>query len=112
ATVDRVLNARHRVREETALRVYDAAQSIGYHAFGLIKQRVFEDLPQYRLAFLLQKPMQPFYHSFVREIETAARALTTARIQTQIDFPSAATPAAIVEKSNGLVAGTERLDLF
>ena len=44
ATVDRVLNGRHRVREETARRVYDAAQSIGYHAVGLIRQRVFEDL--------------------------------------------------------------------
>ncbi|NKF34006.1 LacI family transcriptional regulator, partial [Pseudomonas sp. BGM005] len=39
ATVDRVLNGRHRVREETARRVYDAAQSIGYHAVGLIRQR-------------------------------------------------------------------------
>ena len=30
ATVDRVLNGRHRVREETARRVYSAAASIGY----------------------------------------------------------------------------------
>ncbi|MGR9209285.1 LacI family DNA-binding transcriptional regulator (plasmid) [Rhizobium leguminosarum] len=111
ATVDRVLNARHRVREETARRVYDAAQSIGYHAVGLIKQRVFEDLPQYRLAFLLQKPMQPFYQSFVREIETAARAVTNARIQTQIDFPSAATPAAIVEKIKTLGARNQAVAL-
>lgn len=98
ATVDRVLNGRHRVREETARRVYDAAQSIGYHAVGLIRQRVFQDLPQYRLAFLLQKPMQSFYQAFAREIETAAHDLTTARIQVQIDYPSAATPAAIIEK--------------
>ncbi|AIC30543.1 LacI family transcriptional regulator protein (plasmid) [Rhizobium etli bv. mimosae str. IE4771] len=98
ATVDRVLNARHRVREETARRVYDAAQEIGYHAVGLIRQRVFEDLPQYRLAFLLQKPTQAFYQSFAREIEAAARAVTTARLQIQIEYPSSATPAAIVEK--------------
>ena len=98
ATVDRVLNGRHRVREETARRVYDAAQSIGYHAVGLIRQRVFEDLPQYRLAFLLQKPTQPFYHAFAREIETAARNVTTARIQTQVEYPAAATPAALVGK--------------
>ncbi|EJT06091.1 LacI family DNA-binding transcriptional regulator [Rhizobium sp. CCGE 510] len=102
ATVDRVLNGRHRVREETARRVYDAAQSIGYHAVGLIRQRVFEDLPQYKLAFLLQKPMQPFYQAFAREIEVAARAVTTARLQIQIDYPSASTPAAIVEKLKAL----------
>jgi LacI family transcriptional regulator len=107
ATVDRVLNGRHRVREETARRVYDAAQSIGYHAVGLIRQRVFKDLPQYRLAFLLQKPMQPFYQAFAREIEAAAGDLTTARIQVQIDYPSAATPAAIIEKLKTLGARSQ-----
>jgi LacI family transcriptional regulator len=107
ATVDRVLNGRHRVREETARRVYDAAQTIGYHAVGLIRQRVFQDLPQYRLAFLLQKPMQPFYQAFAREIEAAAGDLTTARIQVQIDYPSAATPAAIIEKLKSLSARSQ-----
>jgi LacI family transcriptional regulator len=107
ATVDRVLNGRHRVREETARRVYDAAQTIGYHAVGLIRQRVFQDLPQYRLAFLLQKPMQPFYQAFAREIEAAAGDLTTARIQVQIDYPSAATPAAIIEKLKTLGARSQ-----
>lgn len=32
ATVDRVLNAREKVREETARKVYDAARAVGYHA--------------------------------------------------------------------------------
>ncbi|TIO97114.1 MAG: LacI family transcriptional regulator, partial [Mesorhizobium sp.] len=32
ATVDRVLNNRLPVREETARRVYEAATDIGYHA--------------------------------------------------------------------------------
>ncbi|MET3856967.1 LacI family DNA-binding transcriptional regulator [Rhizobium sp. OAE497] len=104
ATVDRVLNGRHKVREETARRVYDAAQSIGYHAVGLIRQRVFEDLPRYQLAFLLQKPMQSFYQAFSREIEIAAAACTTARLQIQIDYPAASTPAAITEKLRTLTA--------
>ncbi|MGO4354761.1 LacI family DNA-binding transcriptional regulator [Rhizobium sp. RAF36] len=104
ATVDRVLNGRHKVREETARRVYDAAQSIGYHAVGLIRQRVFEDLPRYQLAFLLQKPMQSFYQAFAREIELAAAACTTARLQIQIDYPPASTPAAIIEKLRSLTA--------
>ncbi|MBB4243857.1 LacI family DNA-binding transcriptional regulator, partial [Rhizobium tropici] len=66
ATIDRVLNGRHRVREETARRVYEAAQEIGYHAVGLLRQRVFEDLPQYRLGFVLQKPVQAFYQAVNR----------------------------------------------
>ena len=37
ATVDRVLNRRHKVRSETAERVLAAAQSIGFHATALLK---------------------------------------------------------------------------
>ena len=56
ATVDRVLNGRLPVREETARRVYDAARDIGYHATGLIRQRIEREVSQYRLGFLLQRP--------------------------------------------------------
>lgn len=98
ATVDRVLNGRHPVREETARRVYDAASSIGYHAVGLLRQRVFQDLPQYRLGFLLQRPNQSFYQSLAREIETVAQASSTARITTQIEYAQSSTPSVIVEK--------------
>ena len=48
------------MREETARRVYDAANAIGYHAAGLIRQRLLQDLPQYRLGFILQRPNQAF----------------------------------------------------
>jgi len=36
ATVDRVLNDRLPVRYETALRVVEAAERVGYHAAGLL----------------------------------------------------------------------------
>ena len=49
ATVDRVLNAREKVREDTARSVYLAARSLGYHADALIGQRVQYDLPRLRL---------------------------------------------------------------
>ena len=76
ATIDRVLNGRLPVREETARRVYDAANAIGYHAAGLIKQRLQQDLPQYRLGFILQRPNQAFYQAFARELELAVNAAT------------------------------------
>lgn len=40
ATVDRVLNGREAVREDTARRVYEAAVQVGYHAALLIAQRL------------------------------------------------------------------------
>ena len=74
ATVDRVLNGRHPVREETSRRVYEAAQSTGFHATGLIKQRLLRDLPQYRLGFVLRKPSHHFYQAFAREIEDGVKS--------------------------------------
>lgn len=109
ATVDRVLNGRHKVREETARRVYEAANAIGYHSIGLIRQRVFEDLPQYRLGFSLQRPSQAFYQNFAREIEIACNACTTARIVPQVDFINAQTPAAMTEMLRQLSARNQAL---
>ncbi len=55
ATVDRVLNARHRVREATAERVLGAAEAIGYHGTPLLKSRLHLQVPERTFAFLLQR---------------------------------------------------------
>lgn len=60
ATVDRVLNGRLRVREETARKVSEAAERIGYHGATAIRQRVMADLPEYHLAIVLQRNATPF----------------------------------------------------
>lgn len=111
ATVDRVLNGRHRVREETARRVYEAAKSIGYHAVGLLRQRVFEDLPQYRVGFILQKPNQFFYQTLAKEIENAALSAPGIRVTPQIDFAASSTPAAITEKLKSMAARNQAIAL-
>ncbi|MBB4008190.1 LacI family DNA-binding transcriptional regulator [Allorhizobium taibaishanense] len=98
ATVDRVLNGRHKVREDTARRVYDAANEIGFHAVGLLRQRVFDGLPQYKLGFVLQKPDHYFYQAFAREIENAVQSHPGIRGNAQIDFCTAQTPSALSEK--------------
>lgn len=92
ATVDRVLNGRLPVREETARRVYEAASAIGFHAVSLLRQRVYEGLPHYRLGFILQKPDQPFYQAFAREIELAVQNHPHIRGLAQIEFCSSQTP--------------------
>jgi len=98
ATVDRVLNARHPVREETTRRVYDAATAIGYHAAGLIKQRLLQDLPHYRLGFILQRPGQAFYQSFAREIEGAVGSAQSFRGTAQVEFVQSQIPTEISGK--------------
>ena len=98
ATVDRVLNGRHRVREETARRVYEAANAIGYHAASLIRQRIQEVLPHYRLGFVLQKPRQFFYQRFARELQRAVDAAAGMHVDARIDFTESQTAADVIAK--------------
>ncbi len=79
ATVDRVLNGRAKVREETARKVYDAAVKLGYHAAGLIAQRIDEVKPEYRIAFVLHKERQDFSINLRDALERAAQDFPHAR---------------------------------
>lgn len=95
ATVDRVLNGRLRVREETARKVSDAAARIGYHAAHAIRQRVLSDLPEYHLGVVLQKERHEFYQSFAEEIAQAAAQLRDCRMRVTITFSQEAEPAEV-----------------
>ncbi|HET7412433.1 MAG TPA: LacI family DNA-binding transcriptional regulator, partial [Pararhizobium sp.] len=97
ATVDRVLNGRMKVREETARRVYAAANAIGYHAASVIRQRMQAELPEVRLGFVLQRPDQPFYQNLARELERAVEAAPGVRGHARIVFAREQAPARIVE---------------
>ena len=93
ATVDRVLNGRLKVREETARKVSDAAHRIGYHATNLIEQRLRADLPELRVGFVLQKEKQAFYQTLADEIERAVRMVPGVRGRAFIEFASSQSPA-------------------
>jgi LacI family transcriptional regulator len=93
ATVDRVLNAREKVREDTALRVYEAARLVGYHAAPLIGQRVQTDLPRLRLGVVLHKEKQAFYQTFKAELERAVAFASGVRASVQIEFAPSQAPS-------------------
>lgn len=95
ATVDRVLNGRHKVREETARRVYDAANEIGYHAASLIRQRMAAGLPAMKFGFLLQKEHQLFYQAVARELDGALEKASDIRGSARIEFARQQTPEEI-----------------
>ena len=98
ATVDRVLNGRHPVREETSRRVYEAATSIGFHAAGLIKQRIYADLPLVKLGILLQKPETEFYKAFGAMIEKSIRESKLMRGVCVLDYVPDLAPAVVAAK--------------
>jgi len=92
ATVDRVLNGRLKVREETARKVSEAAQRTGYHAVNLIEQRLRADLPALRMGFVLQNESHSFYKTFAEEIEDAAARLPRTRGHAVIEFAALQSP--------------------
>lgn len=102
ATVDRVLNGRERVREETARKVYEAARLIGYHAAPLIGQRVQADLPRLRLGLVLHKERQAFYQAFKAEAERAVTQATGVRASLQVAFASSQSPKDFTELMEGM----------
>lgn len=93
ATVDRVLNGRQKVRPQTVERVYKAAQAIGYHAAGLIGQRLQDDVPTLRVGFVLHKERQAFYQAFAAALQTATKALPGVRAEAVIEFAPSQSPA-------------------
>lgn len=92
ATVDRVLNGRVKVREETARKVHEAAQKIGYHGANAIRQRIFADLPELHVGVILQKERHAFYQAFAREIEARCAAQTSHRLRVTLKFAQSTLP--------------------
>lgn len=86
STVDRVLNLRADVRADTAQRIATAAARLGFHAKGVIEQRVLNDRPALRLGFLLQKSGVPFYQGLAHALSNAAATCTRARIRVVIGY--------------------------
>ncbi|CDX43635.1 Regulatory protein LacI [Mesorhizobium sp. ORS 3359] len=97
ATVDRVLNGRRLVREQTARRVCEAALAIGYNAAGLMQQRAQRILPEYRLGFILRMPAEHFYQDFAREIKAAVSAAQSFRGVPVVEFAPSHRPGDLVE---------------
>lgn len=98
ATVDRVLNGRESVREETRRRVAEAAHRVGYHASALIDQRLDTSLPTLTFGFVLHKGKQQFYQNFANEIERAVAERRDIRGKALIRFSTSQSPSAFLEE--------------
>lgn len=97
ATVDRVLNGRLKVREETARKVSVAAHRVGYHATNLIEQRLCADLPEVRMGFVLQKEKQVFYRTLALKLDRAVRTAQGIRGRAVIKFATSQSPGEVAE---------------
>lgn len=96
-TVDRALNGRMRVREDTLRKIADAAHRIGYHARGLLAQNLDAAKPEVTLGFVLIKKSQEFYQNFAREIESAVLTRSDIRGRAIIRYASSQSPEDFAE---------------
>lgn len=86
ATVDRALNGRANVRQETLDKVLTAAETIGYPTRALAVRREAVDRPLMRFGFVLHKGAQEFYRNFAESIERAVESRTDVRGRAVIRF--------------------------
>lgn len=97
ATVDRVLNGRLKVREETARKVHEAARRIGYHGANAIHSRILADLPEMHFGIILQKGGHAFYRHFAAELEEQLQMHTRHRLRGTLRFAESTRPSELAE---------------
>ena len=97
ATIDRALNGRVKVRDETLRRIADAAREVGYHARGVLDHRLDATVPELRIGVVLLKEKQHFYQAFRAEIERAVSERTDIRGKVAIRFSNSQSPSEFAE---------------
>jgi LacI family transcriptional regulator len=108
ATVDRVLNRRLPVSDDTAARVIAAAESIGYHAAGQLQQRLVE-VPRRTFGFLLQKPADPFYLALGEGLTEATHTAPFIRGRSIVDFNGDIAPAITAQRIREMAVRVDAL---
>ncbi|MDV4166790.1 LacI family DNA-binding transcriptional regulator [Rhodovulum sp. FJ3] len=91
-TVDRAINGRLTVREETLRKIAEAAHRVGYHGKGVLNHKLDASVPKRRLGLVLVKRRQEFYRNFAREIELAMAARRDFRGEVVIRFAASQSP--------------------
>lgn len=97
ATVDRVLNNRANVRPETAQRVAEAAERIGYHGATLLRERTRTTLPQRSLGLVVPRQAHVFYQNFERTADRAVAEHPGIEGRLIVRHPKSSTPEAFEE---------------
>lgn len=91
-TVDRALNGRMKVREDTLRKIAEAAHKVGYHGRVLLGERLDLSKPRLRLGVVLVKGGQEFYQNFAREVEAAMAARSDVRGEVIVRFTGSQSP--------------------
>jgi LacI family transcriptional regulator len=95
STVDRVLNGRAPVRRDTAQRIHEVAESLGFHSAGVIRERVHGKRVRYTLGFLLQRTDAAFYQELGESLAFATDEHSEFCAEPQIGYMDDLSPEAV-----------------
>lgn len=109
STVDRVMNGRRPVRADTAKRVLDAAERIGFYGTSAIRDRVDRRQTHLSFDFILQRRATPLYRLLGEALIQAARLHNDSPIKANVHYLDDFTPRvmaaellALAGKSDGV----------
>lgn len=97
ATIDRALNGRMQVREETLKKISAAAHKVGYTRLKNLNLLNANSLPEVSLGIVLLKGRQEFYQEFSRHLEILTTRYSNARVKCTIEFVTSQSPREIAE---------------
>ncbi|MGV2103840.1 LacI family DNA-binding transcriptional regulator [Rhizobium sp. 21-4511-3d] len=86
STVDRVLNGRDPVRPQTAERVLQAAERIGFHGVTAIRKRLENDKPVIKFGFLLKQSHRKLYQMWAEVLTKAVEGYPDAHGRAIVRF--------------------------
>jgi LacI family transcriptional regulator len=86
STVDRVLNGRDPVRAQTAERVLEAAERIGFHGVTAIKRRLETEKPVIKFGFLLKQSHRKLYQMWGEVLTKAVESYPDAHGRAIVRF--------------------------
>ncbi|MDA9318444.1 LacI family DNA-binding transcriptional regulator [Octadecabacter sp.] len=109
ATVDRALNGRSNVRQETLDRVLEAADRIGYPTRVLSERRDEASRPIIRFGFVLHKGTQEFYRNFASALKNAVESRTDIRGRAVIRFAASQAPGDFAKEIEDVAQQTDVL---
>lgn len=107
ATVDRVINRRAPVRADTAQRVLQAAEALGFRRSGLMRQRMGAHVRARRLGFLLQSQHSAFYRTLAAALKEAAPPGAVV----QLAFAEDLTPRVVARQLSALAQSCDAVAL-
>ena len=95
STVNRLLHGTGAVRPETAQRIVETAQEIGFYGLGSLRERKRANLPQRSLGFLMQQSHRALYQMWADRIVAAAADHADAVVKSKVLFEDDLSPEAV-----------------